>query len=644
MSEVVLTEAFLAEIAGWEAMKQARGLLATGRVLSSDWTPPILKGVVQDGPVSYRAILVLKSENDVENHCSCRAARDWGTICAHSVAVGLHQLKGDAATALAPQPATKAAAPARSSGPRLQRAGSGGEPAELFVILPPNLEQALARGQVMLCFEAAWRGGRTPLNALPRSQPFCFPAQDGAVLDQVEYLAGGETPAMLMIENRDFAALLPALVEHPRLTLGRSTPLKVEPRSPRFLLELKGGLARLSALLQCAYGPRILTPGVTARDDSLWLPDPDSPTRYFTRDLAAEQSALDGLRRAGFAGPDAQGRLQLLGQNQVLNFFAREFSRLQREWEVTLEERLERSTTENLERIEPRFQITSSGVQWFDLAVSFDSGSGEKLSPADIQRLLLSGQSHQRLRNGRIALIDTGAVEELQEVLLDCSPQQHAQGYRLSSTQAGFLEATLRQHSGWQVQAPAAWRERARQQNGEAMMEGPPLGELEGVLRPYQKAGVAWLYFLRQNGFGGILADEMGLGKTLQTLALLDSKRRSEIGDRRSEIEMSREARPISVPSPNSDLRSPNLVVCPTSLVFNWVAEATKFTPALRVLALHGPDRSAAFERIRQSDLVITSYALIRRDAGRYSGLEFDTLVLDEAQHIKNRQTQNAQA
>jgi SNF2 family DNA or RNA helicase len=84
--------------------------------------------------------------------------------------------------------------------------------------------------------------------------------------------------------------------------------------------------------------------------------------------------------------------------------------------------------------------------------------------------------------------------------------------------------------------------------------------------------------------------------------------------------------------------------VCPTSLVFNWIAEAKKFTPELKVLALQGPDRHQRFDQIPAHDLVVTSYALIRRDAELYRDLEFDTVVLDEAQHIKNRQTQNAQA
>jgi SNF2 family DNA or RNA helicase len=215
-------------------------------------------------------------------------------------------------------------------------------------------------------------------------------------------------------------------------------------------------------------------------------------------------------------------------------------------------------------------------------------------------------------------------VEELQQVLLDCSPEQHAQGYRMAASQAGFLEATLREHPEWKVNAPSAWRDRARHESGQAAAACPPLGSLETILRPYQKQGVAWLHFLRANGFGGILADEMGLGKTLQALACLRTRANSS-----------------ATPAPATGVA---LVVCPTSLVFNWQAEAARFAPELRVLALHGSGRQTRFGEMADADLVITSYALIRRDAEHYAGLEFDTVILDEAQHIKNRETQNAQA
>jgi SNF2 family DNA or RNA helicase len=360
--------------------------------------------------------------------------------------------------------------------------------------------------------------------------------------------------------------------------------------------------------------------GVTAKDETLWLPDPKCTTRYSTRNFAAEAAAVERMRRAGFTGPDPQGRWNLHGETAVVRFFARDHSRWQQDWDISLEERLRHSTAKNFERLEPRFQIQRSGEHWFDLEISFGTADGERFSAAEIQRLILSGSSTTRLRNGRIALIDAGALEEFNEVLRDCEPQQHARGYRFSDVQAGFLDATLRQQPGWQVQASPTWRERAARQSGQATLTCPPLGPLEDVVRPYQRQGVAWLQFLRENMFGGILADEMGLGKTLQTLAFLNTCRLL------------------------GKLSGPVLIVCPTSLVFNWLAEARRFTPDLKAIALHGTNRHSQFDQASQSDLVITSYALLRRDAERYRSLEFDTVVLDEAQHIKNRETQNAQA
>jgi superfamily II DNA or RNA helicase len=727
---VELTEALLAEAAGWDVMKRARAYLAQGQVASSYWAPPLLRGVVQGDGMTFRGSLVIHNSVDIENLCNCREAREWGKICAHGVAVGLHWLKAQKPEAIQSPARPATALPARKN-PTLLRAADG-EPAELFIILPPNFDQALTRGKVMLVLEAKWGGGRCPLNALPKGRTFAFSPPDDAIIEQLEILTNGETPALLQLETKDFAVLIPLLVDHENITLGKASavtvtkkllklplratleangeivlalkdkpaalatagdwvwqnnslqplglpaelkeifraPVRVTraqvpqflsrrwpqlaaaggleanfkledfslaPQAPRFLLALKGGLTQLSALLQCAYGARIMTVGVTAADENIWLPDPEVPTRYSTRDFAAEGAALGRLQRSGFASPDTNGRLQLAGQNTVLNFLAREFPKLQREWSVTLDEQLENRTLKNLERVEPQFQITSSGVQWFDLGVVFAASDGETFSAADIQRLILSGQNHTRLKNGKMAVIDSGAVEELQEVLLDCAPQQNAAGYRINSQQAGFLEATLRQHADWKVQAPAAWRERAAKQSGEAKLECPPLGDLEPVLRPYQKQGVAWLHFLRANGFGGILADEMGLGKTLQTLAFFNTLRSAECGARSN-------LPPAPAAIPHSALRAPHLIVCPTSLVFNWLAEVKKFAPELKILALHGPERHARFDEIAASDIVVTSYALIRRDAEKYRGLEFDTVVLDEAQHIKNRQTQNAQA
>src|SRR6185503_4061521 len=109
----------------------------------------------------------------------------------------------------------------------LQRSTTSGEPAELFLILPPNLEQAIARGKIMVCFEAKWSRGRIPLNALPANQLFRFSSQDITLLDRIEVLAAGQIPAMLMLAADDFASLLPALVNHERVTLGKNTAIQI---------------------------------------------------------------------------------------------------------------------------------------------------------------------------------------------------------------------------------------------------------------------------------------------------------------------------------------------------------------------------------------------------------------------------------
>ena len=222
---VELTEALLAQAAGWEVMKHARACLAQGQVVSSYWAPPLLRGVVQAGGMSFRGSLVIHNAVDIENLCNCRESRAWGKICVHGVAVGLHWLSAQKAVA-APAPARPVAAPPARKTPALLRA-AGGEPAELFIILPPNFDQALARGKVMLVLEAKWGGGRCPLNALPKGRTFAFSPADDAVIEQLETLTKGETPALLQLDAKDFADLIPLLVGHEHITLGKSSAVTV---------------------------------------------------------------------------------------------------------------------------------------------------------------------------------------------------------------------------------------------------------------------------------------------------------------------------------------------------------------------------------------------------------------------------------
>jgi SNF2 family DNA or RNA helicase len=149
----------------------------------------------------------------------------------------------------------------------------------------------------------------------------------------------------------------------------------------------------------------------------------------------------------------------------------------------------------------------------------------------------------------------------------------------------------------------------------------PPAG-FTGTLRPYQGRGFDWLDFLRAWGFGACLADDMGLGKTIQTLALLQRER--ECGEER-----------------------PALIVCPTSVLSNWEHEARRFTPSLPVTVHHGPGRPQGWRFIQhaqQHGVVLTSYSLLHRDLEDLTGLQWSGLVLDEAQNIKNPDTQQSRA
>ena len=431
MSEPQLTEAFFAKAAGWEVMKHARVLLASGKVLSSNWTPPLLKGVVMSDANSLRAGLVIRHELDIENLCPCRQSREWGTLCAHSVAVGLHHLKpatpGPArsepvrmGTTAGPSvaasggsansgrtPGTASKTPLSSKDPVRLRRSDSGKPLEIQVVFPPNLADAMTRDRVMVMFEGITPSQRAPLNALATLGPFRMSEADARLLDAAELAAGGDSPGMIQLGGATLVPLLRAMADHPGLTLGRKTPLSVslqtaplplrahlepngeislslksapkgstllaspdetwiligttlqplglsaslrgvlqspqrvprsdvprflsqdwpklsnspgletnfrpedfvlEPAPPKFLLQLTGGLAMLTALLQCRYGARIMTVGVTARDEAAWMPDPADVRRYLARDLSAEHTAFMRLRQAGFSGPDAQGR------------------------------------------------------------------------------------------------------------------------------------------------------------------------------------------------------------------------------------------------------------------------------------------------------------------------------------------------
>jgi len=389
---------------------------------------------------------------------------------------------------------------------------------------------------------------------------------------------------------------------------------------PVFELRLAGTLNGITGELMCTYGDRAPIKALANAQDRFVFRDtspaerPIHPHRLLTRNLDAENAAVARLEQIGFARTDAGGFV-LHGQPNVVRFFATDYPRLQRDWKTALTAQVEKWTGE-IERVTPKLEIVSSGQDWFEVRYSLTTPGGEVFSNAEIQRLLRSGQSQTRLKNGHLAVIDTAGLEDFEQVIRDCDPAQTQPGlYRINRAHAAYVEETARELGS------AVADRRAALKKFITGCEAPPdakakLGPLAERLREYQLAGFEWLTRLAANNLGGILADEMGLGKTVQTLAFLRANK--GVG--------------------------PALIVCPTSLVTNWENEARKFTPELKTLVLEGANRAARFKSIADADMVITSYALLRRDIDTLREFTFSTAVLDEAQHIKNPETQNAQA
>ena len=312
----------------------------------------------------------------------------------------------------------------------------------------------------------------------------------------------------------------------------------------------------------------------------------------------AEAAALAKLIACGFENDN--GKAVLRGEDAVVKFFAADLPRLKKEWTIREGERFQH-VTKDIVRFEPRFAIKERSDGWLDFHIHFTAGKEAVLSAHDLQRLLQSGKPQLKLADGRIAVPDADLASDLEEVLRDCDPTQERGSYKLRESQRGYIESSIAEWTGKPPPPPPALDEKA-------------LGPLRERLRPYQIEGALWLLKSARNSSAGLLADEMGLGKTIQALAMMEA------------------------------LPGPHLVICPSSLVWNWSREASVFCPNLRVLTIEGSERAERFPKIPDHDLIITSYALLRRDAEHYKAFVFSTTTLDEAQHIKNPGSQNARA
>lgn len=395
------------------------------------------------------------------------------------------------------------------------------------------------------------------------------------------------------------------------------------PATPRFRIHLyASSLVALGAEIIAKYGDAEVPCGGAADVDAVTRQDPDDPLLYHVRNQDAEERAIRLVKGYGF---EEGKRLSLSGFYGVLNFLGSGIPYLRRQgWRVRLSEKLD-ALLDKVPSIIPVVKVKDAPGGSFDVGYEYEV-FGRKIDPAAVNAAVSRGDSFL-LIDGKPLLVDTEAVNDMHSIFADCAKTQGgaAPGYfRVREIFAPYVKSAIESFDEICLdddEAPC-WRETAaaRNRDGNTKFEAVDLAQLEKTLRPYQKQGVYWMRFLEKSGLSGLLADEMGLGKTLQTLAWLSLKR-----------------------SDDKASGKPALIVCPTSLVRNWEDEAAKFVPWMKRLVISGANRFSSFGAIGKADIVITSYALLQRDIeDAYLGREFSVVVLDEAQHIKNRTTRNA--
>jgi superfamily II DNA or RNA helicase len=385
---------------------------------------------------------------------------------------------------------------------------------------------------------------------------------------------------------------------------------------PTFVLTLDGDAEAVRALLAVRYGdPSGPLPGV-----ELPLTVAGAAThvttdgRLLRRDVSSEKGAIDALVSTGLT--HGGGAFVAKGDRAV-EFWTKGVHALPSDWVLYGAKPRE---VVRVRALTPRVALTQAKTGWFSLEVAF-ADDDQSIDLARLRPLLATGRRYVTLSDGSVGELPREIAEYVKGLLEETGAEPKGATVQLAPFEAGEVERLVGLVPEARV-APEARRFLSALRDFHGIEQIAVPAGLKTELRGYQKQGLDWLVFLHRHSMSGVLADDMGLGKTVQTLALLLWLKKDEAG-------------------PGA---RPSLVVAPTSVLPNWQREAERFAPSLKVVAYDGPDREKKRLSLSKTDLVVTSYALLRRDAEVLRKTRFRYVVLDEAQHVKNPASLGARA
>lgn len=338
----------------------------------------------------------------------------------------------------------------------------------------------------------------------------------------------------------------------------------------------------------------------------------DAGSGEVKRNLPAEKKLLAFAGRF-FQSEAGEQDFSLSGDDAVYDFLTTDMDAFLERGEVFISDRL-RSMN-----IHPSPAAVGVSISDGSLLLDIDTGEFPTDELEELYQSLLKKRRYHRLRDGRYLTLDGSSYETLAEMshMLRLSDKELKSGHaELPSYRALYVDELLSEREDVSVSRDSRFRNMVRNFKSLADSDYSIPEGFEKILRPYQRLGFQWLKTLESCGFGGILADEMGLGKTIQMIAFFKTANRDAVG-------------------------RGSLVVCPASLILNWMDELSKFAAELKVTAVMGTaaERKRLISKAENADIIVTSYELLRQDIAQYGDMDFYCCVLDEGQHIKNSTT-----
>lgn len=633
-----LDKNFLVGFAGWDLWKQGNVLAKSRTFKSAERKASSIKGKIDNGRVLFHPELIFGTSSVPDISCNCRKGRQ-GELCAHVVATAIFYQASLEGVVLKKESSEKIVDEKETLKNDLLKVRTlkidplRGKDLNLIVLLPPNIAQSAPRDSIMTKIELEIEGKRQGLIHVDNHQLFTTTPQVYSAIATLENWCDRKLSSILQLDRKKLTLLLELLKDtssfrwvrspndplvwkdskiqgvHEHVVLEEEKRTIKEKTLPRDQSDCNGNLkVDLEEGLEDEYVPLIDGSNQFLR------------VQFRSREYLFQRELLALLKSNGFHLESSNHSWWLRDEYSVMNFVAEHWEDLIKDYRCQISKNLENRRSGWLE---PKIQIQTTAQQEgkdlsYEIEISVDAGkvTSEQVrdSIARGKKFVSDGKNFYLLKPKLI-----GDLEAAQNILAGEQLVGNVKTKkRVHSSEFANLEEVFEDLlPNWNP--PEEWKLRSRALRDLSHLKVlPNLSSIKGNLRPYQSLGSSWMKYLYDHGLAGVLADEMGLGKTLQALVFLHSIHRKE-----------------------TQYSATSLIVCPASLTENWRREVVRFTPDLKVFVHHKANRLKRLADVDDYDLIITSYGTLNRDKGVLKDQEWEVVIGDEAQHIKNRRTQN---